>query len=117
MYNKTSGLVYSTVRAYNDRKVKRMEDPYYGEVAAFVASFITALFLVMMWLVICKTLPPLRQKLGISYGIAITLAVLSPMVFVIRGYGVHLWDFMGALSCAGLIFWKYRLVLAKIDRS
>lgn len=94
-----------------------MEDPYYGEVAALVGSFITALFLVVLWLIISKTLPPLRQRLGVSYGIAIILAALSPMVFVIRGYAVHVWDFIGALSCAGLIFWKYRLALAKLDRS
>jgi predicted tellurium resistance membrane protein TerC len=94
-----------------------MEDPYYAEVASFVGSFITAVFLVMAWIVICKTLPPLRQRLGVTYGIAIALAVLSPIIFIIRGYAVHLWDFMGALFCAGLVFWKYRHALANTDKA
>ena len=57
-----------------------MEDPYYAEVASFVGSFITAVFLVVAWIVVCKTLPPLRQRLGVTYGIAIALAVLSESI-------------------------------------
>jgi uncharacterized membrane protein (DUF441 family) len=94
-----------------------MEDPYYTEVASFVGSFITAVVLVMAWIIVYKIFPPLRQRLGLTYGIAITLAVLSPMVFIIRGYSVHFWDFMGALLCASLVFWKYRHAQVNQDRA
>lgn len=94
-----------------------MEDPYFGEFAGVVGSFFTALFLVVAWLVICRILPPLRQRHSVCYGIAIALAVLSPMVLVFRGFTPHIWDLMGALLCAGLVFWKYRRALAKLDRS
>jgi len=89
-----------------------MEDPYYGEVASFVGSFIAAVYLVLAWIVVCKTLPLLRQRLGVTYGMAIALAGFSPMVLIIKGYPPDFWDFMGALFCAGLLFLKYRHALA-----
>lgn len=73
--------------------------------------------LAVVWLGISKIVLPLRERFRISYGIAMALPVLSLVDHVVRGYTLNFWNFTGALLCAGLIFWWYRLALGKFNRS
>jgi len=60
-----------------------------------------SLAFVLIWLVISKIIPPLRERVGLSYGIAAVLAFVPP--FIAPG----ILNFIGPVLCAGLILWQY----------
>jgi len=92
-------------------------EPLYGPFVEFMGSFFLPMVLAIVWLAICRIVPPLRERLRVCYGIAMAPPVLSLVDLVVRGYTMNFWNFSGALLCVGLIFWRYRFVLGKSNRS
>jgi len=55
----------------------------------------------LIWLVISKIIPPLRERVGLSYGIAAVLAFV-PLFIAPNALNV-----IGPVLCVGLILWQY----------
>ena len=83
-----------------------------AQVGMFVGSFMVSLFFAVVWLLICKAIPPMRRKPGVSYGVAIGLAFVP--AFVTIG-GPTFWNVLAALLCAGLMYWQYTRAKAKLQ--
>lgn len=81
------------------------------QLGMFVGSFATSLLFAVVWLLICKAIPPLRRRLGISYGVAIVLGFM-PLLITIGGPSVS--NVIAALLCGGLLFWQYTRAKAKL---
>ena len=79
----------------------------------FTGTFLISLLLATVWLIICKAIPPMRRKVGLSYGIAIVFAFIPPLITLEGPTHINL---IAALLCAGLLFWQYRRAKAKIEQ-
>lgn len=90
-------------------------------VARFVGVFLGTLVLPVVWLIICRVIPPLRRRPGVSCGIGIALAFLpssSAVLALMRRNWVPL-DFLAALLlafllCSALLLWQYTRAKAKL---
>ncbi len=85
-----------------------------GQLGYLAGAFAMSLLFAAVWLIICKVVPPLRRKLGVSYGIAIALAFLPALLTIGASDAIHL-NFLGAFLCAGLLFWQYKRAQAKLS--
>jgi hypothetical protein len=70
-----------------------------------LGAFATSLLFAVVWLIICRIIPPLRKRLEVSYGVAIALALVPSIVTV---GGPNLLNVVGALLCVGLLVWQYK---------
>ena len=75
------------------------------EAGHVLGIFGLSLAFALVWLVISKIVPPLRERVGFSYGIA---AVLAFVPSFITPRGPHALNLIGPVLCAGLILWQYR---------
>jgi len=82
-----------------------------AQVGQMLGAFATSLLFAVVWLIICRVIPPLRKRLGVSYGVAIALALVPPIVTV---GGPNLLNIVGALLCVGLLVWQYRRAKKKM---
>lgn len=81
---------------------------------AILAYFVLSLFLPAVWLIVCKLVPALRDRVGLSYGVAIALS-FAFTVFVVAESAQDLQpSIAGALLCAGLLFWQFTRAKAKL---
>jgi hypothetical protein len=85
-----------------------------GQLGYLAGAFAISLFFATVWLIICKVIPPLRRKLGVSYGVAIALAFLPALITIGVSDAIYL-NFLGAFLCAGLLFWQYKRAQAKLN--
>jgi hypothetical protein len=76
-----------------------------GQFGYLIGAFAMSLLFAVVWLIICKTIPPLRRKLGVSYGVAIALSFVPSLVTV---GGPSILNIIGTLLCAGLLFWQFK---------
>jgi hypothetical protein len=76
-----------------------------GQLGYMVGAFATSLLFAVVWLIICRIIPPLRKRIGVSYGVAIALAFVPSFVTV---GGPNVFNIIGALLCVGLLFWQYK---------
>ncbi len=85
----------------------------------FIGFFLGTLILPVVWLIICKVIPPLRRRPGVSYGIAIALAFLPSLGFIARSFPSQLVasELLVGLLCAALLFWQYTRAKAKLRRA
>lgn len=74
------------------------------EFGSFLGSFAMSLLFAAVWLLICKTISPLRRRPGISYGIAVAFSFI-PSLVTIGGPSVS--NVLAALLCAGLLAGQY----------
>jgi hypothetical protein len=70
--------------------------------------------LALIWLVISKLMPSLRQRLGISYSIAALLAFVPSFV---APHGLNVLSLIGPVVCVGLLFWQYRRDRERLKRT
>lgn len=70
-----------------------------------VGVFGLSLAFALIWLVISKIVPPLRERLGLSYAVA---AVLAFVPSFISPHGPNVLNLIGPLLCVCLLFWQYR---------
>lgn len=83
-----------------------------GLIGYFFGAFVMSLLFAAVWLIICKLVPPLRKKPGISYGVAMVLALIPP--FLTLGVSdTIIVNFVAAFACVGLLFWQYKRAQAK----
>ncbi|MHB8425830.1 MAG: hypothetical protein ACYDB9_11905 [Gammaproteobacteria bacterium] len=82
-----------------------------GQFGYLVGAFAMALLFAVVWLIICKVIPPLRRKLGVSYGIAMALAFVPSLITV---GGPNIFNLIGSLLCVGLLFWQYKRAQKKL---
>lgn len=76
-----------------------------GQIGYIIGAFAMSLLFSVVWLIICKVIPPLRKKLNISYAVAIGLAFVPSLVTI---GGPNILNIIGTLLCAGLLFWQFR---------
>jgi hypothetical protein len=70
-----------------------------------VESFIIALVLCVLWLVISMVIPPLRRNHAVRYGFAMVIA--APLGFFLITHNRPM-SILGGLMCAGLMFFQMR---------
>ena len=72
---------------------------------ALVGDFVGTIIFGVIWLVLCKLIKPLRQRPHVSYGIALSLTVLSGLVAMVvdQGLTTIVGGFFGYL----FMFWQY----------
>lgn len=85
-----------------------------GQLGYIIGAFAMSLLFAAVWLIICKAIPPLRNKLGISYGVAIALAFVPSLVTI---GGPNIFNIIGTLICAGLLFWQFKRAQKKLSSS
>lgn len=86
------------------------------QIGEILGSFVESLLLAVIWLIICKIIPPLRSKIGVSYGIAIALA-LVPLFITVTPAGPNISGFVGTLLCVGLLILQYKRAKNKMLKS
>ena len=64
-----------------------------------------SLLFTLVWLVIAKLIPGLRDRLGLTYGIAGVLAFVPSLV---APRGPNVLNLIGPVICVGLLIWQYR---------
>jgi len=69
-----------------------------------LGTFALALLIAVLWLLISKTIPPLRHRLRLRYGVAMVLALTSALV---PGDPEPI-GFLGAIVCVGVLLWWYK---------
>lgn len=79
---------------------------------SFILGQAIALWLcAMMWILIAWCIPPLRRRPGISYGIAMILAVLFGVALIAQSKtGAPV---VALVICESLLFWGYRRATKK----
>lgn len=83
-----------------------------GLIGYFVGSFVMSLLVAIIWLIICKVVPPLRKKPRVAYGVAMVLALVPPLLTIGVSDAIAI-NFAGAFVCIGLLFWQYKRAQAK----
>ena len=81
-------------------------------IGAFVGAFAVSLLFAALWLIVCKIIPSMRRRVGVSYSVAIVLAFLPPLIRLGGPNYIGLW---AALLCAGLLFWDYKRTIARVE--
>jgi hypothetical protein len=81
-----------------------------GQFGYLIGAFAMSLLFAVVWLIICKAIPPLRRKIGVSYGVAIALAFVPSLVTV---GGPNILNIIGTLLCVGLLFWQFKRAQTK----
>lgn len=72
-----------------------------------IGQFVVFLLVAAIWLIITKFIPPLRRRLGVSYGVAMALVVLLALTQI--GVSQSLaFTLVAAIICEALLFWQYR---------
>ena len=51
-----------------------------AQLGMFIGSFAISVLFAVVWLLICKAIPPLRRRPRVSYGIAIALGFVPSLV-------------------------------------
>jgi hypothetical protein len=82
-----------------------------AQLGYFIGSFAMSLLFAAVWLIISKVIPPIRHRLRFSYGIAVVLAFLPPLITL---GGPTASNLLGALLCAALLFWQYKRARRKL---
>ena len=68
-------------------------------------GFAMSLLFAAVWVIICKAIPPLRNKLSLCFGVAIALAFVPSLVTI---GGPNILSIIASLICAGLLFWQFK---------
>ena len=77
-----------------------------------IGAFAVSLLFAALWLIVCKIIPPMRRRVGVSYSVAIVLAFLPPLIRLGGPNYIGLW---AALLCVGLLFWDYKRTIARVE--
>jgi multisubunit Na+/H+ antiporter MnhE subunit len=82
-----------------------------GIVGGFIGSIAISLGIAAIWLILSMLIPPLRRNPGVSYAVAMALALLVQAVSLDRG---NILNWIAALLVVAVLYWQMRRAKAKL---
>lgn len=86
-----------------------------GQVGYIFGSIVACLILPVLWLIVVKFVPSLRNKPAVANGVAVGLAWVS--VFLSMAGGGDATPLLGGLVVSLLLWWNYRRDMRELSKA